>query len=37
MHRGIPMKYNAVSTFKLYCIAEIDKTIFQLSSIGGDY
>jgi len=36
-HRGIPMKYNAVSTFKLYCIDEQNKIIFQLSSIGGDY
>jgi len=36
-HRGIPMKYNAVSTFKLYCIDETNKMIFQLSSIGGDY
>lgn len=36
-HRGIPMKYNAVSTFKLYCIDEINKIISQLSSIGGDY
>jgi len=24
-HRGIPMKYNAVSTFKLYCIDETSK------------
>jgi len=28
-HRGIPMKYNAVSTFKLYCIDETSK-IFKL-------
>jgi hypothetical protein len=29
-HRGIPMKYNAVSTFKLYCIDETSKIMFQL-------